>query len=140
MQITLQLNGFFLKRIVMKTNLPEGYGHENLVMFPAAKNFKIDLGNKDPMDDLLFEFAHLKDEDLPEYLDDRFEDEIVWSEDHAFDSLEAFMNRKHLNPVVHPDDKLIGYINEKIDAINEAKSRIKFYLDEIEMFMPRRRP
>lgn len=129
----------------------------NLVMFPASKNFRVDpkidledrhLG-KDPLQDLLHEYSHVRDEDIPSYLDDRFELELLDSandyeeelleEGDAFDSLEAFMNRNQRKEVITPDDKLASVINERIEAILEARARIKFYLDEIEMFLPARR-
>jgi len=113
----------------------------NLVMFPASKNFKVDpedhLG-ADPLHDLLHEYSHVREEDIPSYLDDRFELEMLEDSD-AFDSLEAFMNRHQRQEVITPDDKLAGLINERLDAIKEAKARIKFYLDEIEMFLPAKR-
>lgn len=115
----------------------------NLVMFPASKNFKVDpedrhLG-KDPLHELLHEYSHVRDEDIPSYLDDRFELELLEEEADAFDSLEAFMNRHQTKEVASPDDKLASAINERIEAILEARARIKFYLDEIEMFLPARR-
>lgn len=119
----------------------------NLVMFPSSKNFKVDpedrfLG-KDPLHDLLHEYSHVRDEDIPSHLDDRFELELLEldnAEVDAFDSLEAFMNRHQTKSVAGPDDnKLTSVINERIEAILEARARIKFYLDEIEMFLPARR-
>ncbi len=121
----------------------------NLVMFPASKNFpKIDLEDrdlgKDPLHELLHEYSHVREEDIPSYLDERFELELLegaelLEESDAFDSLEAFMNRNQRQEVITPDDKLIGLINERIEAIKEARARIKFYLDEIEMFLPAKR-
>lgn len=117
----------------------------NLVMFPASKNFKVDLEDRnlgrDPLHDLLHEYSHVRDEDIPSYLDERFETELMEAEVEmdAFDSLEAFMNRHQRSEVLTPDDKLINLINERLDAIKEARARIKFYLDEIELFLPARR-
>jgi hypothetical protein len=123
--------------------------NKNLVMFPASKNFKVDLEDRDlgrdPLQDLLHEYSHLRDEDVPSYLDDRFELELLETEEElqedgdAFDSLEAFMNRNQRTEVVTPDDKLVNMINERIEAIKEARARIKFYLDEIELFLPTKR-
>jgi hypothetical protein len=128
----------------MKTNSHDELENHNLVMFPASKNFKIDLSamevGHDPLHDLLNEYAHLKDEDLPNHLDDRFEldfeDEL---DGDAFHSLEAFMTRNLRGENQSPDDKLIKMINDRIQAIKDAKERIKFYLEEIEMFLPSRR-
>lgn len=125
---------------------------QNLVLFPASKNFPrvskvgpIESGN-DPMSELLHEYSHLRDEDIPSYLDDRFElDQLkeegldFLEEGDSYDSLEAFMNRHQKRDVIHPDTLLIQKINERIEAILEARARIKFYLDEIEMFLPSKR-
>ena len=128
----------------MKTNSHDKLENHNLVMFPASKNFKIDLSTMevghDPLHDLLNEYAHLKDEDLPNHFDDRFELELEDELDgDAFHSLEAFMTRNLRGENQSPDDKLIKMINDRIQAIKDAKERIKFYLEEIEMFLPSRR-
>jgi len=131
----------------MKTNSHKEQEQQNLVMFPASKNYKIDLGDrvysKDPLHEILDEYSQLKEEDIPSYLDDRFEldkNEVFLDlEDHAFDSLDAFMNRHQRGKILTPDDKHIKHINERLAAIKEAKERIKFYLDEIEMFLPAKR-
>ncbi len=112
---------------------------DNLVLFPSAKNFEVESDLSDPMMDLLSEFSHLSDDDIPSYLDDRFDeenDQVEGSE--VYDSLEAYMNRNN-DLSLSPDEKLANVINEKFEAILEAKARIKFYLDEIDMFLPRRR-
>ncbi len=110
----------------------------NLVLFPAAKNFKLECELKDPMVDLLNEYSHVNEADIPSHLDDRFEENDL-EDDTAFGSLEAFMNRNQVTDTQTPDDKLAKLINDRLEAIAEAKQRIKFYLDEIEMFLPRRR-
>jgi hypothetical protein len=117
----------------------------NLVLFPSAKNFPLqeDLQDlQDPLHDLLNEYSHMSDEDIPAYLDDRFSGDTLETdtlgEDGAFSSLEAFMGR-HQEQKASPDDKLISLINKRLEAIQEAKERIKFYLNEIEMFHPKRR-
>lgn len=124
----------------MKTILTEQT--DNLVLFPSAKNFALPENHDDPISELLNEYSHIADDDIPAYLDDRFAHEEVLgdslSNDGAFDSLEAFMAR-HQTESQTPDDKLIKLINERMDAIHEAKERIKFYLNEIEMFHPKRR-
>lgn len=118
---------------------------DNLVLFPSAKNFEVESDLSDPMMDLLSEFSHLSDDDIPSYLDDRFDEEE--SEEEAeendgseiYESLEAYMNRHKIDLSLSPDETLVSMINEKFEAIMEAKARIKFYLDEIDMFLPRRR-
>ncbi len=114
---------------------------DNLVLFPTAKNFAVEADLKDPMVDLLNEYSHMTDADIPDHLDDRFENnfEDNLEDETAFGSLEAFMNRNQSQETLTPDDKLVKLINERIEAIADAKARIKFYLDEIEMFLPRRR-
>ena len=113
---------------------------DNLVMFPSAKNFAIEIEAelKDPMAELLSEYSQLSDDDIPAHLDDRFEENDL-EDDTAFGSLEAFMNRNQSAMALTPDDRLIKLIKDRLEAIAEAKQRIKFYLDEIEMFLPRRR-
>ena len=112
---------------------------DNLVLFPSAKNYAVELESdlSDPMVDILNEYSHMTDSDIPTHLDDRFENDL--EDTTAFGSLEAFMNRHQSNESLTPDDKLVKLINERLEAIAEAKQRIKFYLDEIEMFLPRRR-
>jgi hypothetical protein len=121
----------------MKTTSPSTET-DNLVLFPSAKNFQreADRDLTDPMYDLLNEYSNLSDADIPHHLDDRFSGE---DDSLNFDSLEAFMNRHNPQESLTSDDKLVKLINERIEAIAEAKARIKFYLDEIEMFLPRRR-
>lgn len=58
---------------------------------------------------------------VPNCSDERFEDELV------FNSLEEFMNR----------DKLKVKEVDILEEITTMQQRIKYYLDEIQMFMPR---
>ena len=119
----------------------------NLVMFPASKNYKVDLEDRDlgrdPHHDLLHEYSHVRDEDIPSHLDDRFEPDLLQEssalDEGAFDSLEAFMNRHQSGGNPAPDDLLVKLILERIEAIKEAKERIKYYLDDIETFLPAKR-
>lgn len=115
---------------------------DNLVLFPSAKNFPLESELSDPMNDLLNEYSHMSDADIPSHLDDRFGSESLeesLEDETSFGSLEAFMNRHQSNDNLTPDDRLVMMINERMEQIAEAKSRIKFYLDEIEMFLPKRR-
>jgi hypothetical protein len=134
----------------MKTSSKEEVNeNHNLVMFPASKNFKPSWDTqthdpiKDPLHDLLHEYSHVLEDDIPSYLDDRFEQELIEAElaldGDAFDSLDAFMNRHERGEILTPDDKLIKLINNRISAIKDAKARIKYYLDELEMFLPSRK-
>lgn len=124
----------------MKTTSQNINETDNLVLFPSAKNFHKEEDLKDPMMDLLNEYSHMTDADIPNHLDDRFESlENELEDDTIFGSLEAFMARNQNQEGLTPDDKLVKLINERMQAIAEAKARIKFYLDEIDMFLPRRR-
>lgn len=124
----------------MNTNSRDDDTH-NLVMFPSSKNFRPDLSameiGPDPLHELIHEYSHLSDHDIPAHLDERFELEEL--DGDSFDSLDAFMNRHQRGESLSPDDKLINLINERLQAIKDAKERIKFYLDEIDMFLPSRR-
>lgn len=125
----------------MKTNSYEDE-IQNLVMFPSSKNFKIDLSavesGNDPVDALLNEFSHISEDQFPleENFELNFEDEL---DGDTFHSLEAFMNRHQRGESLSPDDRLINMINDRLLAIKEAKERIKFYLDEIDIFLPSRK-
>jgi hypothetical protein len=132
----------------MKSNSRDDAEFHNLVMFPSSKNFKVDLKSiqieTDPLRDLLNEYAHVSDGDIPIQFDERFESETDFIledvlEGDSYHSLEAFMTRNHRGENQSPDDKLVAIINERINGIKEAKERIKFYLDEIEMFLPSRK-
>ena len=129
----------------MKTNSQGEQEVHNLVLFPASKNFRPDLRamevGHDPLHDLLHEYSHIQDEDLPDHLDQRFEADSVLDneEGDAFHSLEAFMGRNLRGESQHPDERLASMIEDRIQAIKDAKERIKFYLEEIEMFLPNRR-
>lgn len=121
----------------MKTTSQNINETDNLVLFPSAKNFQKEAELSDPMMDLLNEYSHMTDADVPTHLDERFEDEL--EDETVFGSLEAFMARHQNQDGLTPDDRLVKLINDRMQAIAEAKERIKFYLDEIDMFLPRRR-
>ena len=127
----------------MKTSNPM-IETDNLVLFPSSKNFAEnvakDLDIEDPMMDLLNEYADISDEDIPSHLDDKFFEALEEEkEEMSFESLEAFMGRHQKPATLTHDDRLVMLIKERMNDIAEAKARIKFYLDEIEMFLPRRR-
>ena len=109
---------------------------DNLVLFPSSKNFPVEkveeIEQGDPMFDLLNEFS-----------DATLEGEVfgleALVEETTYGSLEEFMNRQKGEGSLTADDKLVLIIDERIGQIDEARARIKFYLDELEMFLPRRR-
>lgn len=107
---------------------------KNLVMFPSAKNFPMREMLSDPLHDLLNEYTPY----YPDQDDPRFEPEDEEDMDETYPSLEAFMNRHKRDMAMSPDDKLVQKINHQIAAIQVLKDRIKFYMDEIEMFLPRK--
>jgi cell fate (sporulation/competence/biofilm development) regulator YlbF (YheA/YmcA/DUF963 family) len=125
----------------MKTN--QTLETDNLVLFPSSKNYSLesDLSDlSDPLMDLLNEYAHIKDDEIPSHLDDRFDNELEDLDESAvFGSLEAFMGRNLGSFTQTPEELLALAINEKMEAILEARQKIKFYLDEIEMFLPRKK-
>lgn len=96
---------------------------DNLVLFPSAKNFP--------------EFF---EENLPDRHDMRFEDLSIGSE--AYDNLEAYMNREGAkNLVTSGTSKRLDrakILEQKIQEIQEAKTRIDFYLSEIENYLPQK--
>lgn len=109
---------------------------DNLVLFPSSKNFPVEkleeIEQGDPMFDILNEFS-----------DATLESEVfgleALVEETTYGSLEEFMNRQKGEGSLTADDKLVLLIDERIEQIDEARARIKFYLDELEMFLPRRR-
>jgi hypothetical protein len=123
------------QRMNMKATV-NGEEVKNLVMFPSAKNFPMREFLSDPLSEILNEYTPY----YPDHDDERFPSEP--DEDESTDmypSLEAFMNRHQRDMAMTPDDRLIQKINQQMDAIQNLKERIKFYMDEIEMFLPRKR-
>lgn len=115
--------------------------NDNLIMFPASKNFlKVDRAH-DLVESLLNEFAHISDEDIPSYLDDRFDDVERDIEVQTYQSLEAFMNRHNVSDLIETkvEDERLECIQMKLEEIKETRKRLKFYLDEIEMFLPNKK-
>lgn len=141
----LEISYFNDKALLTMKTIPS-LETDNLVLFPSSKNYSLesDLSDlRDPMMDLLNEYAHIKDDEIPSHLDDRFDDELELEdeldESPVFGSLEAFMARNEGSVALTPDEKLASSINQKMEAILEARQKIKFYLDEIEMFLPRKK-
>jgi hypothetical protein len=129
----------------MKTSsIEEQNSNHNVVMFPSSKNFKNEpFGmdtSYDPLYNLLNEHSNLLDDDLPDYSDDRFEPDFEHDQDaDSYHSLELFMARNSNLVTQSPDDVLIKLVNDLVKDISNAKERIKFYLDEMEMFLPSRK-
>ena len=114
---------------------------ENVVMFPASAHFDhLSANLNDPLEDLLTEFDHLEDtfSDMDEY------SELI-DPDHA--KIE-FSSTSSLEKTLI--DELAGHSNEEqqnfslatlkhdLKYLKEAQQRIKFYLDELEIFIPKK--
>ncbi len=115
--------------------------NDNLIMFPSSKNFLpegplSDLGSNFYLDEKLS--ALEIENDLLEF--ESLDDSIRYS------SFEEYMNRHNLgletkSNIVEENraEVLKILLQEQIKLINETKSQMKYYLDEIEMFLPKRR-
>ncbi len=113
-----------------------GEDAQNLVMFPAAKNFPMRELLSDPLNDILDEYTPY----YPHHTDERFPiEEDDEDTDDLYPSLDAFMNRHKQEMAMTPDDRLVQKINQQLVAIQSLKERIKYYMDEIEMFLPKKR-
>ena len=109
---------------------------DNLVLFPSAKNFKSEFCDPEqleaPVLDLYNEIIQQLDDDLTSTKD-------YLGPDTNYESLEAFMSRHNRQDGLTSEDRLIATINKNIEEIKETKMRLKFYLDDLEMFLPSRR-
>lgn len=91
-------------------------------MFPASKNYPVsDLMIDDPLEELLMEFSHLQDEE------DDLEENILQAE--ALMAEEVFKQ--------HRDQA--DLIQEQIRLLEETSLRMKYLLDEVELYMPKKR-
>jgi hypothetical protein len=89
-------------------------------MFPASKYFPDDSAIDDPLEDLISEFPELASDELEarsEALSDLF-DGLGDSNTSIPETIEA--------------------MKQQMQLLNEVSKRIKFYLDEIEIFAPYR--
>ncbi len=112
---------------------------DNLVLFPAAKNFKTELCDHELFEDSISDFLNgqniLESEDL-----NLAELSEIGASEATYDSLEAYMARhQSMEDDLASDEELLLSINESMKSIIEAKERLKFYLDDLEMFLPTRR-
>jgi hypothetical protein len=91
---------------------------DNLVMFPSSKKFPIfdEEILTDPLQELLDEFSDI-DIDLNETCDE-FDLDV------------------NLEPVLEKGNKSL--IVEKINLLKDTQKRIKFLIDEIELYLPRK--
>lgn len=95
-----------------------------LVMFPASKNFPVEsLGIEDPLEELLLEFSHFQDEDEDEDIhQNALEAEALMVED-------ILKKNRHQNELV----------KDQIKLLEETSQRMKYLLDEIELYLPKKR-
>lgn len=93
---------------------------DNLVMFPSAKNYPIfdEEILSDPLQELLDEFSDIEI-DLDEHYDDLELEEVPDYE-----------------PLVSRGQQVL--MAEKIALIKDTQKRIKYLLDEIELYLPRK--
>ncbi len=115
----------------------------NLVMFPSSKNFPPQgLSNEISVDFYLEEKRHV--EEFGEFLNsDLFEINLDLEENNQkYSSFEEYMNRSQafeaLDLSTPPETPMKKLIEEQLQAIRKAKTQIRYYLDEIEMFLPKR--
>ena len=103
---------------------------ENLVMFPAAKNYAPDPEEvlDDPLNDLLNEFSEYEDEDFVDY----YEDEQL--EAQALDEAKALVDSFNGNQSLG----LFERMNQKVDRLEESTKRVRFYLSELDFYIDKR--
>ncbi len=110
---------------------------ENIVQFPQGKRDKpqksVPFNTDDPLESLLNEF-----EEISKELDQQLSQRSV-PVSKALESLPAVTTSALL-----PEDLLAEEFSKsrefqaKIDLLHEVNKRIKFYLDEIELFLPKK--
>ncbi len=116
---------------------------DNLVMFPSAKNFPpVGTMSEVGIDFYLEENRLNLEQDLNDFdsLNASMNDSLKYS------SFEEYMNRHTmgLNTEMgsveeNRNQAMKLLVQEQLRTIEEAKAQIKYYLDEIEMFLPKRR-
>ncbi|CBW26378.1 hypothetical protein BMS_1522 [Halobacteriovorax marinus SJ] len=98
---------------------------DNLVMFPAAKNFPVEtsseqeLINNDPLEALLNEFAHIPSQDE------------IYDEDELIE--ESAPVQKKLGQL-----ERILLIHQQLKKLEDTTQRMKYLIDEIEDFLPKK--
>lgn len=118
--------------------MKDGISHdENIVLFPQGKREKpqkeFDLSTDDPLESLLNEF-----EEISKELDEQLSQKSV-PVTKALESLPISATASLL-----PEDILAEEFSKsrefqaRIDLLHEVNKRIKFYLDEVELFLPKK--
>lgn len=113
---------------------------ENVVRFPKGGKTrdipKVDLGTDDPLESLLNEFEEISKELENEPLEGIVEKSIPVA--RALESLPTVTTKKLL-----PEDILARQFTKsrefqaRMELLHEVNKRIKYYLDEVEMFLPK---
>jgi len=96
----------------------------NLVLFPASKNYPVFEEEilSDPLQELLDEFS-----DIEIDLDESYDD---------FEEFESDITKSEFTPLLNRGQQVL--MAEKVALIRETQQRIKYLLDEIELYLPRK--
>jgi hypothetical protein len=93
-----------------------------LVMFPASKNFPVEDLIEDPLEELLLEFADLTDDEEEDIHENALHVEALMVED-------VLTKNRHQNEL----------LKDQIRLLEETSLRMKYLLDEIELYLPKKR-
>lgn len=114
---------------------------ENVVMFPASKNFPLDVKTAvdskevldDPLEALLTEFDELSDLSF----DDDLEAEL---EEIAREQMATYQAQTDLRSLAKLEtSELKDNIDSQMKVLSETQARISYLLKEIESYMPGRK-
>ncbi|MCO4794796.1 MAG: hypothetical protein KC493_13840, partial [Bacteriovoracaceae bacterium] len=91
-------------------------------MFPASKNFPVEeLSYEDPLEELLLEFSHIQDDETD------LEENVL--------EVEALM----VEDILKKNRDKNELVQDQIMLLEETSQRMKFLLDEIELYLPKKR-
>ncbi|MCO4795672.1 MAG: hypothetical protein KC493_18280, partial [Bacteriovoracaceae bacterium] len=92
-----------------------------LEMFPASKNFPVEeLPHEDPLEELLLEFSHIQDDEVD------LEENVL--------EVEALM----VEDILKKNRDKNELVQDQIMLLEETSQRMKFLLDEIELYLPKK--
>jgi len=107
-----------------------------LTLFPSAKNFPIKESLSDPYQELMSEMDRYVEMNTSDIIHESINaSDMIINDFENFDNLDDFMNRhsdKNQKKIELKNTK--KNIETKINSIRENQLRIKFFLEEIEMF------
>jgi hypothetical protein len=97
----------------------------NLVLFPSSKNYPVESSGAfdpidDPLEDLLNEFSHVSDGDLPE---------------QSIEETRS-LSTADTKPRLGQLDRMV-LISNQLKTLEETTKRMSFLIDEIENFLPK---